>query len=64
VPHLIESGITYVQHADDKIIFLEIDEPVANLKFLLYCFESMSSLKINYAKTELVVVGADMATNQ
>lgn len=30
-----------------------------NHKFLLMCFESMCGLKINYAKTEVVIMGCD-----
>ncbi|KAE8766390.1 hypothetical protein D1007_62382 [Hordeum vulgare] len=33
------------------------DSDIANLKFLLLCFEVMSGLKINFDKSELVVVG-------
>jgi hypothetical protein len=44
-------GLTYLQYADDTIIFLEAEEQyIANVKFLLYCFENMSGLKINYQK--------------
>jgi hypothetical protein len=31
---------------------------VANLKFILYCFENMLGLKINFYKSEVIVVGA------
>ena len=34
---------------------LELD--IVNLKFLLLCFEDMSSLKINFDKSEVVVNG-------
>jgi retron-type reverse transcriptase len=34
------------------------EEYVANLKFILYCFENMSGLKINFHKSEVIVVGA------
>jgi hypothetical protein len=30
---------------------------IANLKFLLLCFETMSGLKINFDKSEAVVMG-------
>jgi hypothetical protein len=33
-------------------------EVIANAKFLLYCFENMSRLKVNYHKSEVMVVGA------
>jgi hypothetical protein len=52
VPHLIEGGLTHLQYADDTIIFLNFDEQsILNTKFLLYCFEDMSGLKINYEKS-------------
>lgn len=35
------------------------DENIVTIKFLLYCFEEMSSLKINYQKSEVVVTGAE-----
>jgi hypothetical protein len=59
VPDLIEGGLTHLQYTDDTIIFLEADdEVIANTKFLLYCFENMFGLRINYHKSEVMVVGA------
>jgi hypothetical protein len=56
--HLIEGGLTHLQYADDTIIFLSLDEQtILNAKFLLYCFEDMSGLKINYQKSEVLVMG-------
>jgi hypothetical protein len=58
VPELVEGGLTHLQYADDIVICLEIDEDsIANTKFLLYYFENMSSLKINYHKSEVIVLG-------
>jgi hypothetical protein len=58
IPHLVEGGLTYLQYADDTIIFLSLDEQtIMNAKFLLYCFEDMSGLKINYQKSEVFVMG-------
>ena len=60
VPHLIEGGITHLQYADDTVLFLELDDSsIATAKFLLYCFEAMSGLKINYQKSEVLVLGVD-----
>ena len=57
-PHLIEGSISHLQYADDTIIPIQYDElEVSNLKFLLMCFENMSGLKINYHKSEVVVLG-------
>jgi hypothetical protein len=56
---LMTKGLTHLQHADDIVIFLEHDEEsIANTKFMLYCFEGMSRLKINFHKSEILVVGA------
>jgi hypothetical protein len=54
VPHLIEGGISILQYADDTILFMENDpEHAANIKLLLCAFERLSSLKINFHKSEL-----------
>jgi hypothetical protein len=58
VPELVEGGLTHLQYADDTMICLETNEgSIANTKFLLYCFENMSGLKINYHKSEVMVLG-------
>jgi hypothetical protein len=58
VPHLIPEGITHLQYADDTLILIQHDEEqLINLKFLLLCFEEMSGLKINYIKSEEIVLG-------
>lgn len=58
VPHLIEGGITHLQYADDTVIMMEGDaESIKNVKFLLYCIEWMTGLKINYHKSEVVTFG-------
>jgi hypothetical protein len=49
VPHLIEGGISHFQYADDTVIFLALEEQlILYTKFLLYCFENMSGLRVNY----------------
>nr|XP_051208064.1 uncharacterized protein LOC127323999 [Lolium perenne] len=58
VPHLLPGVITHLQYADDTLILIQgSDEDIANLKFLLMCFEDMSGLKINYHKSEVFVLG-------
>jgi hypothetical protein len=37
---------------------------ITNLKFLLYCFEWMSGLKINYHKSEIVAFRMDRETEK
>ena len=34
------------------------DRAITNLKFILLCFENMSGLRINFHKSEVVVLGA------
>jgi hypothetical protein len=58
VPDLVERGLTHLQYVDDTVICLEIDEEsITNTKFLLYYFENMFGLKINYHKSEVMVLG-------
>ena len=40
------------------------DLGIADLKFLLLCFETMSELKINFNKSEVVVTGVDKVEQQ
>lgn len=48
-PDLIPHGVAVLQYADDMIICLEHDmEQTVNLKLLLYIFEMMSGLKVNF----------------
>lgn len=59
-PDLIENGIAILQYADDTVICFEHEEEAAvNLKLLLYIFELMSGLKINFLKSEILCVGGD-----
>jgi hypothetical protein len=58
IPHMTPVGITHLQYAEDTLILIQnSDEDIANLKFLLMFFEDMSGLKINYHKSEVIVVG-------
>jgi hypothetical protein len=60
--HLIPEGITHIQYADDTILMVEGDDAfVINIKFILYCFEWLSGLKINYHKSEAYVFGMEDA---
>jgi hypothetical protein len=54
---LIEGSVVSLQYADDTILFLGKEEAYArNLKWILTCFEMMSGMRINYHKSELVLV--------
>jgi hypothetical protein len=58
VPHLVQGGLTHLQYADDTILFMtNNDQNVITTKFILHCFEAMSGLKINYQKSEVIVLG-------
>jgi hypothetical protein len=59
VSHLIQGGVTHLQYADDTILLIELDDnSIINLKFLLIAFEILSGLKINFLKSEVIVMGA------
>ena len=46
---LVENGVAILQYADDTVLCIEHDPDQAlNLKLLLYMFEMMSGLKINF----------------
>lgn len=58
ISDLIPSGVSHLQYADDTIVLVEnSDLCIANLKFLLLCFEALSGLKINLTKSEALVLG-------
>jgi hypothetical protein len=58
--HLIPEGITYVQYADDTILIVESDgNSIIHMKFILYYFEWLLGLKINYHKNEAFTFGMD-----
>uniref|UniRef100_A0A453NLQ1 Reverse transcriptase domain-containing protein n=1 Tax=Aegilops tauschii subsp. strangulata TaxID=200361 RepID=A0A453NLQ1_AEGTS len=59
VPHLVGGGgVSLLQYADDTIIMVEGSATdIANLKFLLLCFQQMSGLTINFDKSEVVILG-------
>ena len=58
-PHLADgTRISLLQYADDTIIMVEgSDTDIASLKFLLVCFQQMSGLKINFDKSDVMVMG-------
>jgi hypothetical protein len=58
VPHLIPGGVSHLQYADDTMILLQnIASGIRNLKFILLCFELLSGMKINFHKSEVIVMG-------
>jgi hypothetical protein len=60
VPELILGGLTHLQYADDTILFMTYTrENILTTKFLLYCYKAMSGMKINYEKSEVIVMGVN-----
>jgi hypothetical protein len=58
IPHLVDDGLSILQYADDTIIFLDHDiDQAKNMKLLLTIFEQISSLKINFHKSEIFYYG-------
>jgi hypothetical protein len=56
--NIIDDGLSILQYVDDTILFMDHNlEQTQNMKMLLAAFEQMSSLKINYHKSELFCFG-------
>jgi hypothetical protein len=55
---ILPGGISHIQYADDTIIMIDGSEKsILNLKTILYCFEWLSGLRINFHKSEVYVFG-------
>lgn len=60
IDHIIPNRVAILQYADDTIIFLKHDiEGVKHMKMLLYLYEMMAGLKINFNKSEVVMINDD-----
>jgi hypothetical protein len=47
--NLVMGGLSHLHYADDTIILTENDEgSIDAIKFIMYCYEAISGLKINY----------------
>jgi hypothetical protein len=58
IPHLVDDGILFLQYADDTIIFMDHDlDKSQNMKLLLYAFEQVLWMKINFHKSKLFCFG-------
>jgi hypothetical protein len=58
VPNLVDDGLSILQYVDDTIIFVANDiEEVKNMKILLWAFEQLLGLKINFYKSEMFCYG-------
>jgi len=59
--NIIPGGVIILQYADDTIMCLKDNMDMArNLKLLLYLYEMMSGLKINFNKSEVLLIHGDM----
>ena len=54
--NLIDKGVAILQYADVTIICLKDDLEVARTMKLLYLYEVMSGLKINFSKSEVILI--------
>lgn len=60
IEHIIPNGVAILQYVDDTIIFLKHSiEGARNSKMLLYLYEMMAGLKINFNKSEVVMINDD-----
>jgi hypothetical protein len=58
VPHLVDDGLSILQYADDTLIFMDDNlDKAKNVNLLLYAFEQLSGLKINFHKSEIFCFG-------
>lgn len=57
IDHIVDKGVAVLQNADDTIICLKHSiEGARNLKLLLYMYELMAGLKINFYKSEVITI--------
>jgi hypothetical protein len=58
IPHLVDDGLSILQYADDTILFMDHNfEQAKNMNLLLSAFKQLSSLKINFHKSEIFCFG-------
>jgi hypothetical protein len=57
IDKLIPKGVAILQYVDDTIMCMVDDEDkTRNVKLILYIFEQMTSLKINFEKSEVLII--------
>jgi hypothetical protein len=57
ISHIVDNGVAIFQYADDTIICLKHDlEGARNMKLLLYMYELMAGLKINFHKSKIITI--------
>jgi hypothetical protein len=53
-------GVISLQCADDTLLFLQHDNRNAcHLKWLMACFDHLSGMKINYSKSDMVLINLE-----
>ena len=63
--NLIPGGVTHIQYADDTVIMVDGSaESIRNLKMILYCFEWLIGLRINFHKSEVFVFGVSQKVKE
>jgi hypothetical protein len=63
--NLLPGVISHIQYADDTVIMVDgSDQSIRNLKLILYCFEWLTGLKINYHKSEVFVFRVQKEENE
>ena len=62
---MVPRGISHIQYADDTVIMIDgSDKSIRNLKLILYCFEWLSGLKINFHKSEVFAFGVQQVEKE
>jgi hypothetical protein len=57
ISHIIPNGVAILQYVNDTIVFLKHDlDGAVHMKLLLYLFEMLSGLKINFNKSEIFMI--------
>jgi hypothetical protein len=57
ISHIIPKGVAILQYADDTILFLKHDlNGATHMKLLMYLFEMLAGLKINFNKSEILMI--------
>jgi hypothetical protein len=65
ISHIIPNGVAILQYADDTIICLKHSlEGATHMKFLLYLYEMMAGLKINFNKSEILMINDEECWGQ
>jgi hypothetical protein len=58
--NIVPKGVAMLQYADDTILLIQDNmEQARNLKILMYLFEAMFGLKINFDNSEIMMILPD-----